>query len=143
MAPYFKISVHRNDENLHLKLMGDFDETSAHELINILKRCAGRTSRVFIHTSCLRRIHHLVVKALHKNLNGLKGKSTQIIFTGEHAFRLAPEGPALFNVTVSSVSQVPGYGTPITSLPLRESRRENEAPHKSFDDPIGRQGNGA
>jgi len=125
MAPYFKISVHRNDENLHLKLMGDFDETSAHELINILKRCAGRTSRVFIHTSCLRRIHHLVVKALHKNLNGLKGKSTQIIFTGEHAFRLAPEGPALFNVTVSSVSQVPGYGTPITSLPLRESRGES------------------
>jgi anti-anti-sigma regulatory factor len=125
MAAHFKISVHRNDENLHLKLMGDFDETSAHELINILKRCAGRTSRVFIHTSCLRRIHHLVVKALHKNLNGLKGKSTQIIFTGEHAFRLAPEGPALFNVTVSSVSQVPGYGRPITSLPLRESRGES------------------
>jgi anti-anti-sigma regulatory factor len=125
MAAHFKISVHRNDENLHLKLMGDFDETSAHELVNILKRCAGRTSRVFIHTSCLRRIRHLGVKALHNNLSGLKGKSTQIIFTGEHAFRLAPEEPVPFNLTVSSASQVPGYGAPITSLPLRESRGES------------------
>lgn len=125
MALHFKISVHRNDENLHLKLMGDFDETSAHELINILKRCAGRTSRVFIHTSCLRRIHQLGVKALHKNLNALKRESTQIKFTGEHACRLAPEEPMPFNITVSSVSQGPGYGAPITSLPLRESRRES------------------
>lgn len=125
MALHFKISVHRNDENLHLKLMGDFDETSANELINLLKRCTGLISRVFIHTSCLRRIHHLGVKALHKNLSGLKGKSTQIIFTGEHAFRLAPEEAVHFNLTVSSVSQVPGYGTPITSLPLHESRGES------------------
>jgi len=39
MAARFRISIHRNSENLHLKLMGDFDGTSAHELLNVLKRC--------------------------------------------------------------------------------------------------------
>jgi hypothetical protein len=125
MAPHFEIFVHRNDENLHLKLMGDFNETSANELINILKRYAGRTSRVFIHTSCLRRIHHFAVKAFHNKLNGLKGESTQIIFTGEHAYRLTPEEPMPFNLTVSSASQIPGYGAPITPLSVSESGGES------------------
>jgi len=39
MANNFRISVHRSSENLHLKLMGNFDGISAHELLNVLKRC--------------------------------------------------------------------------------------------------------
>lgn len=50
MAARFRISIHRNSENLHLKLMGDFDGTSAHELLNVLKRYSTRTARIFIHT---------------------------------------------------------------------------------------------
>lgn len=38
MAANFRISTHRNSENLHLKLYGDFDGTSAHELINAFGR---------------------------------------------------------------------------------------------------------
>ena len=37
MASNFKIFIHRNDDNLHLRLMGDFDGSSAFELINALK----------------------------------------------------------------------------------------------------------
>jgi hypothetical protein len=38
MASNFKILVHRNSENLHLKLTGDFDGTSAQKLLNALLR---------------------------------------------------------------------------------------------------------
>ena len=37
MASNFSIFFHRNSDNLYLKLMGDFDGSSAHQLINILK----------------------------------------------------------------------------------------------------------
>jgi len=36
MATGFKVCVHRNGENLHLKLKGNFDGTSAHELLTVM-----------------------------------------------------------------------------------------------------------
>jgi len=38
MATNFKISAHRNDEVLHLTLKGDFDGTSAHELLDVVRK---------------------------------------------------------------------------------------------------------
>lgn len=95
IAKSFKISVHRNSENLHLKLMGDFDGTSAHELLNSLKRYSKRTSKVFIHTSCLRNTHPFGVHVFHDNLDVLNGHSLTLVFTGENASQLVPENPKL------------------------------------------------
>ena len=36
MASNFEISIHRNSENLHVKMVGDFDGNSVHELLGIL-----------------------------------------------------------------------------------------------------------
>jgi len=91
MATHFRISIHRNSENLHLKLVGDFDGTSAHELLAVLKRYSNRTSTVFIHTSALREVHPFGVNVFHKNLSVLKGKSIQLIFTGENVNKIEPE----------------------------------------------------
>ena len=90
MATNFRITVHRNGENLHLKLTGDFDGTSAHELLNILKKRADHTSRALIHTGSLRSIHPFGLKVFHANLDVLKGKSVELIFTGEHAPQFEP-----------------------------------------------------
>ena len=38
MAANFRILVHKNNKIIHLKLSGDFDGTSAYELINLLKK---------------------------------------------------------------------------------------------------------
>ena len=38
MASNFTISVHRNSDQLDLRLMGDFDGTSACELLNALEK---------------------------------------------------------------------------------------------------------
>ena len=40
MASSFRIVMHENSENLHLRLIGDFDGSSAFELLDILKNRA-------------------------------------------------------------------------------------------------------
>ena len=102
MVRKFEISVHRNDENIHLKLAGDFDGISAHELLDVLKRYCSRSSRVFIHTSCLKSIHPFGQNVFHTNLPLLKGQSAELVFTGDNAVQLAPERPVLFDLTIST-----------------------------------------
>jgi anti-anti-sigma regulatory factor len=106
MATNFKISVHRKSEKLHLKLSGDFDGSSAHELLNVLKRYCNLTSRVFIHASSVRNIHPFGLNVFHNNLNVLKGKSVEIVFTGQNATQLAPEKPLPFDLIISTIPPV-------------------------------------
>jgi len=116
MATNFRISVHRNSENLHLRLMGDFDGISAHELLGNLKRCSHRTSKVFIHTSCLGDIHAFGLNVFHNHLDVLKGKSLELVFTGEYAFQLAPEKPLLFGLNIFTDPPIGITETTISSL---------------------------
>ena len=92
MASNFRILVHRNSDNLHLKLMGDFDGSSAWELLNMLKRTANSVYKVIIHTSCLKSIYPFGTDTFRENLRHLKGYPARILFTGEHALQIAPEG---------------------------------------------------
>jgi anti-anti-sigma regulatory factor len=104
MATNFKISVHRNGENLHLKLRGDFDGTSAHDLLTALNKYTNQsTVRVFIHTSCLSMLYPFGLYVFHCNFSSIKGKSLELVFTGEHASRLAAEkhGPSGLIITAA------------------------------------------
>ena len=56
MASNFKILIHKSSESLHLKLTGDFDGTSAHELLNTIKDYGAGMNKIFIHTNGLRGI---------------------------------------------------------------------------------------
>ncbi|MBN1932339.1 MAG: hypothetical protein JW786_12115 [Desulfobacterales bacterium] len=91
MAANFKIFMHRNDDNLHLKLMGDFDGSSACELINVLKKSCNNVYRVIIHTSCIGNIIPFGQDVFKKNLSNLNGLPLNILFTGEHANQIVPE----------------------------------------------------
>ena len=116
MATHFRIFIHRNSENLHLKLIGDFDGTSAHELLNVLKSYSTRTARIFIHTSGLRNIHPFGLNVFHGNLNLLQGQSITLVFTGEHASQLVLEPPILSGLTISNMPPVAQSGTHISAL---------------------------
>lgn len=116
MATNFRISAHRNSENLHLKLMGDFDGISAHELLGLLKRYSNRTLKAFIHTSCLGNIHPFGLNVFHNHLDVLKGKSLELVFTGENASQLTPEKPMLFDLIISTIPLIAISGTTISSL---------------------------
>jgi hypothetical protein len=86
-----RISVHRSSESLHLKLLGDFDDSLASELLEVLEKNSFRVHRVFIHTSSLTNIHSFGRDMFHKNLSHLNGHAIRILFTGENASRIAPE----------------------------------------------------
>lgn len=92
MGNTFKILIHRNEDCLHLKLHGEFDGKAAHELLNTLNGRGNKRSRVFIHTSSLSEVQPLGTALFKDRCEDFLGKSVSLIFTGEHAARLAPRG---------------------------------------------------
>jgi hypothetical protein len=90
MASNFKVLIHRNGDNLHLKLMGDFDTTSASQLIEILKMDRRSASKIFIHTATLREIHPFGARMFREGLiSGITDRDP-LVFTGDGAAVLAP-----------------------------------------------------
>ncbi len=91
MAPNFKITMRRDSNDLQLALGGDFDGTSACELLNVLKdKCSG-VRRVFIQTSGLKKIYPFGQDTFQNNLYTLKDNPIHIVFTGSNARQMAPE----------------------------------------------------
>jgi len=94
MASNFRIYCHQNKDNLHLKLIGDFDGSSAYELINTLKKYRGIVRRVFIHTCFLSSVYSFGLDVFQKSCT-IKKLSRILTFTGEYANELAPHGSIL------------------------------------------------
>ena len=92
MASNFKISTHQNSDSIHLKLVGDFDGTSAWELLNILKKGCRSVSKIFIHCSCLSQIDPFGRDVFRNNIPSVMKPSVIPLFTGENATQIAPEG---------------------------------------------------
>ncbi|HUU41897.1 MAG TPA: hypothetical protein VMW42_13255 [Desulfatiglandales bacterium] len=117
MEKNFRISVHKNGENLHLKLIGDFNETAAHKLLNALKMYRGRPVRIFLHTGSLNQIHPFGLNIFHSNLQILNERCITLVFTGEHASKLAPEKTSGidYNITTISMSR---SEQPILTMPI-------------------------
>lgn len=96
MATNFRITLHQNSDNLHLRLDGDFDGNSACELLNILEKRCRFTSRAFIHTNGLMHIYPLGSSVFRSHLNELKHcKHMLLEFTGDYAQELAPDRATL------------------------------------------------
>jgi anti-anti-sigma regulatory factor len=91
MASNFKILIHKNSESLHLKLMGDFDGSSAHELLNTIEVHGTKINKIFIHTSGLRDIFPFGRTVFQNNFSSVNNRSSSVIFTGDHEDQLAPE----------------------------------------------------
>jgi hypothetical protein len=91
MASNFRIYCHQNSDNLHLKLLGDFDGTSAYELIRALEKYHGTGGKVFIHTCALSSVHPFGLEVFQKNCS-IKKLSQTLTFTGEYGTTIAPQG---------------------------------------------------
>jgi hypothetical protein len=90
MASNFKILIHKSAESLHLKLMGDFDGTSAHELLNTIEDYGARMNKIFIHTSGLKDIYPFGKAVFQNHFSSINKSSKIVIFTGEHMDQIAP-----------------------------------------------------
>jgi anti-anti-sigma regulatory factor len=91
MAVNFRITVHQNSDNLHLRLDGDFDGTSAYLLLNTIEKRCRLASKTFIHTNGLRHIDPFGSSVFKSHLNELKQcRHMMLRFTGDHAEALSP-----------------------------------------------------
>jgi hypothetical protein len=91
MAVNFRITIDQNSDTLHLRLGGDFDGSSACQLLEALKTWRRFASRVFIHTNGLTRIYPFGVLTFQNNLDALRdNRCIHLEFTGDHASELAP-----------------------------------------------------
>jgi hypothetical protein len=90
MASNFKLFLHETKDDIHMKMCGDFDGTSAYELITAIQNQAHKSNQVFIHTENLGNIYSFGRNVFQKNLRILKKQPNQIIFVGKHKDSLIP-----------------------------------------------------
>jgi len=83
MAKNFTISFHQNRKNLHVKLHGNFDGSSALELINTLKEHSNGAEKIFIDTRELCSIHPFGRDVFWKNCT----VSNKLEFSPNYNFR--------------------------------------------------------
>jgi hypothetical protein len=92
MASNFMIQHCRRKNQLHLKLSGDFDGSSAFELNDCLQKALKHKNRIIIHTDRLKSLPMFGCEMFHKQF-GLRARAAQrVLFTGAYAPRIAPDG---------------------------------------------------
>ena len=100
MAANFKIFLHRKNGSLELKLTGDFDGTSACELLNVLGKDYDGLVRVLIDTRDLKTIFPFGVDTFRNNLYLLKHRRLHLEFIGRNATMIAPEQNRFFRISL-------------------------------------------
>jgi hypothetical protein len=91
MASNFRITTVCRRKSIEFRLQGDFDGTSACELLNALQDKGGRTGRVVVDTSRLRRVYPFGQETFCNRLYLLKHLPIRLTFTGDKAGCIAPE----------------------------------------------------
>ncbi len=83
MSSNFRIIYYQNSDDLHLKLVGDFDGSSALELVNALKEHHGKVEKIVINTCDLASIHPFGLSVFRNNCSVNK-LSCPLTFTGKY-----------------------------------------------------------
>jgi hypothetical protein len=84
MASNFHIFRHQTKDTLHLKLEGDFDGSSALELINTIEEHGVGFRQIFVDTDDLNTIYPFGRTVFEKNLGRFIKKRNRLIFIGEN-----------------------------------------------------------
>lgn len=92
MSSNFQLSFKKSSGNLHVSPSGDFDGSSAGELIHLLGEHYNGRGRVFINTRKLRRISPFGCSTFQCRLAQCRVPADRLYFKGEKGFELAPEG---------------------------------------------------
>lgn len=88
MASNFHMFSYHTRESLHLKLTGDFDGTSAFELLETLKKYGSLFYQIFIDTHDLNTVHPFGKEVFQKKLGTFRQKTNNVIFIGENGLML-------------------------------------------------------
>jgi anti-anti-sigma regulatory factor len=91
MARNFNIYSFKTRQSLHLKLSGDFDGSSAHELINTLTERGKDIFEIFIDTNELKSVHRFGVEVFQKNLCLCELSIKNLVFIGSNGNKIDAE----------------------------------------------------
>jgi len=84
MAGNFNIMVAKNGDHVCLKLNGDFDGSSACELVNLLNDGdVLDASKILVNTDSLKQVYPFGLNILHHRLHEVKSRRIPLIFTGK------------------------------------------------------------
>jgi hypothetical protein len=87
MATNFRICINKFKGAHHIKLVGDFDGSSAFELINMLKTHLGESGKITVDTSGLFSILPFGVDVFKKNF-ALNKRRCGVSFTGKYEYMM-------------------------------------------------------
>jgi len=91
MARNFNIKLYKSAENLNIHLNGDFDGSSAYELINAIRDNLASTKQIKIDTSNLGIVYSFGKEVFMHNFPTVSGSRTRIEFGGKNATRFKSE----------------------------------------------------
>jgi anti-anti-sigma regulatory factor len=91
MASNFQFFSYPTRDSLHLELSGDFDGSSAKELINTLAECGSNFFQIFIDTNNLKTIHPFGRKVFLKGFSTISKQAGNFIFIGKHKQNIDPQ----------------------------------------------------
>jgi len=90
MASNFRILAHRNNDTLYLRLLGDFDGSSAFELINALKAHDCGAGQVVVDTCGLSSLHPFGLGVFQKK-SSMNILCRDLAFTGKYGDTMVPQ----------------------------------------------------
>ena len=90
MANNFKIFMHRTVDNLHINMRGDFDGSSAFELLNTLKDNLNGTKCIIINTNKLKKIYPFGQEVFNYNFSRMQDPRIRVQFIGPNILQSAP-----------------------------------------------------
>lgn len=89
MASNFEIAISKACDGFDLKLIGDFDATSAYELIYAIMKLPKKAKRLNVYTDDLRNIHLFGLEVFHRSIQLSRMNSAKIVFNGKHSSQLS------------------------------------------------------
>jgi anti-anti-sigma regulatory factor len=90
MALNFEIIADKTGDGFSLNLKGDFDGTSAYELVYAIKKLADKPVRIYVNTSELKRVHPFGLDVFDRAIRFSGRNSAKLIFRGNQSiFRSA------------------------------------------------------
>lgn len=89
MANNFRISCRRKKDSLHVRLKGDFDGTSAYQLLHVLKDHSSAYRKILVNTGSLKEVHLFGKTVFRRNLDFLNRQPCDLLFTGQKASEFA------------------------------------------------------
>lgn len=84
MALNFHVFSYETRDTLHLKLFGDFDGTSAFQLVKALKKHGAGFRQIFIDVNNLKIIYPFALEVFQKELYDYNQKPEDFIFLGKN-----------------------------------------------------------